>query len=279
MYYVGTDEAGYGPLLGPLVIAATVFRSDGPRASLAADGVGDSKRVYARRGRAGLAEVLRPCFDCELDLGRLLASHSVRNDPRASYPWYGDARETCTEARVAPDGFHAVRINPMCEQEFNAACAQDGSKGTVLFRETMRVLRGALTTVPEGEEVDVLCDKHGGRRRYGELLMAEWGPSRLVVERESATHSSYRMTADGRSMRVRFLAKADALDPPVSLASMAAKFVRELFMVSLNEFFVSRQADLRPTAGYAVDGRRFLDDVRPLLARLDVPVDSFVRAR
>ncbi|MHC4408590.1 MAG: hypothetical protein ACYS0F_06260, partial [Planctomycetota bacterium] len=54
MFYVGTDEAGYGPLLGPLVIAATLFETDGQLSSLAADGVGASKQVYTRRGRAGL---------------------------------------------------------------------------------------------------------------------------------------------------------------------------------------------------------------------------------
>src|SRR5262245_15381840 len=32
MYLIGTDEAGYGPNLGPLVIVATVWRiDDGPR--------------------------------------------------------------------------------------------------------------------------------------------------------------------------------------------------------------------------------------------------------
>ena len=80
-------------------------------------------------------------------------------------------------------------------------------------------------------------------------------------------------------MRVRFLAKADALDPPVALASMAAKFVRELFMEALNDFFVSRRDGLRRTAGYTVDGRRFLEEVRPVLADLDLPEECFVRSR
>jgi len=280
VFYVGTDEAGYGPLLGPLVIAASVFETDAPRASLASEGVGDSKLVYARHGRAGLARALSPCFGArELRLSGLLATHSVRGDPRASYPWYGDAAESVDRALSTPPAFRALRFNPVCEREFNDGCAREGSKGTVLFRETMRVLRGALETLPAGAEVDVLCDKHGGRRRYADLLMAELGPSRLLTERESALHSSYRLEADGRAMRIRFLAKADALDPPVALASMAAKFVRELFMQALNDFFVSRRDGLRRTAGYTVDGRRFLEDVRPVLADLDLPPECFVRSR
>jgi ribonuclease HII len=279
VFYVGTDEAGYGPLLGPLVIAATVFESSAPRASLAADGVGDSKQVYGRHGRAGLARVLAPCFGSDtLRLSALLATHSVRPDPRPAYPWYGESEEAVEPSGSLP-GFRALRFNPVCEREFNEACARDGSKGTVLFRETMRVMRGVIDTLPEGAEVDVLCDKHGGRRRYADLLMAELGPSSLLTERESAAHSSYRLKVDGRPMRIRFLAKADALDPPVSLASMTAKFVRELFMEALNEFFGARRGGLRPTAGYTVDGRRFLEDVRPVLEDLGVPLDCFVRSR
>ncbi|MHC4850178.1 MAG: hypothetical protein ACYTEG_17245 [Planctomycetota bacterium] len=280
MFYVGTDEAGYGPLLGPLVIAATLFETDGSRASLAADGVGDSKQVYTRRGRAGLARVLGPCFGGDpLTLADLLASHSVQPDPRAAYPWYGDASEAVDPAACSLPGFRALRFNPICEREFNDACAREGSKGTLLFRETMRVLRGVLEEVPAGAAVDVLCDKLGGRRRYADLLMAELGPSSLLTERECADHSSYRLVAGGRTLGIRFQAKADALDPPVALASMTAKFIRELFMEALNDFFASRRDGLRRTAGYTVDGRRFLEDVRPVLADLDLPEECFVRSR
>ena len=279
MYYIGTDEAGYGPLLGPLVIAATLFESDRPRDELGADGVGDSKQVYVRSGRAGLARVLASCFDGELRLSSLLATHSVREDPRADYPWYGDAVQPVDTPAPPLSSFRAVRFNPVCEQEFNAGCARDGSKGTVLFRETMRAMTAVLDLVPEGAEVDVLCDKHGGRRRYADLLMAELWPTSITVERESALLSSYRLVVAGRPIRVRFAAKADADDPPVSLASMTAKFIRELFMEALNEFFTKRRDGLRPTAGYAVDGRRFLDEIRPLLRDLEIAEECFVRSR
>jgi len=281
VFYVGTDEAGYGPLLGPLVIAATVFESDAPRASLKADGVADSKVVYTKNGRAGLARALAPCLGgTTMKLSELLGTHSVRGDPRVDYPWYRtDATETVEDALAPPLGFRDVRFNPVCEREFNDACARAGSKGTVLFRETIRALRGVLAGLPEHAEVDIMCDKHGGRRRYADLLMAELGPSALVTERESPAHSSYNLVVEDRPIRIRFLARADALDLPVALASMTAKFVRELFMESLNDFFASRRAGLRPTAGYTTDGRRFLEDIRPVLADLDLPLDCFVRSR
>jgi len=279
--YIGTDEAGYGPLLGPLVIAATVFESDAPRSELVAEGAADSKVVYTRRGRAGLARVLAPCFDVAspTTLTALLEKHSVRGDPRANYDWYGDVAEADYAGLARPPEFRALYFNPVCVSEFNAACARDGSKGTVLFRETMRVVRAALDDLPPDQEVDVLCDKLGGRNSYGGLLMAELGPTNMVTESETRAQSSYRLTVNRRPLRVRFVAKADAHDTPAALASMTAKYVRELFMEALNDFFAARQEGLRRTAGYAVDGRRFLDDIRGLLEELQVDADSFVRVR
>ena len=78
-------------------------------------------------------------------------------------------------------------------------------------------------------------------------------------------------------MRVRFLRKADAVDPAAALASMTAKYVRELFMESLNAFFAARVEGLKPTAGYYSDGRRFLADVEDVLGELECGRDGFVR--
>ena len=62
-----------------------------------------------------------------------------------------------------------------------------------------------------------------------------------------------------------------------ALASMAAKYLRELFMEGLNAFFAARVEGLRPTAGYYGDGTRFLEEVGPVLADLGCSKDEFVR--
>jgi hypothetical protein len=46
---------------------------------------------------------------------------------------------------------------------------------------------------------------------------------------------------------------------------MIAKYVRELHMLRLNRFFHKRLPDLQPTAGYVMDGRRFLREIEPVL--------------
>ena len=58
---------------------------------------------------------------------------------------------------------------------------------------------------------------------------------------------------------------------------MAAKFTRELSMRRLNAYFSERLPDLEPTAGYVEDGRRYLAEVKPILAREAIPERDFVR--
>ncbi|MFM8817867.1 MAG: hypothetical protein ACKOHI_08385, partial [Phycisphaerales bacterium] len=65
---------------------------------------------------------------------------------------------------------------------------------------------------------------------------------------------------------------------PIALASMAAKFARELHMRRLNAFFARHVPGLAPTAGYVQDGRRFLDDVGAAAKRLGIAREALVRS-
>jgi len=278
--HIGADEAGYGPLLGPLVVAAAAYEGPDERRAAPGGGIADSKAIYTRGGRRALARALSPYLGASgsVSLGDLLDRLSVRGDPRGPYLWYGEVTDPEAAPAEAPATFRRLYVNPVCERDFNAGCARWGDKASLLFVETMRVVRRALEDFPGGDAV-VVCDKHGGRRRYAAMLLAELGPSSLLTERETPGLSSYRLSLGGRTVRVRFQRAADASDRAVALASMAAKYVRELFMQGLNEFFAGRVAGLRPTAGYYEDGRRFLAEVRGVLRDLGCPEDSFVRAR
>jgi len=266
---IGTDEAGYGPLLGPLVIAATAFESGGPRGALRDRAVLDSKVLYARGGRAALARALEPYLGLPgpVTLATALAHLSTRGDPRAAYPWYGDVTDPIPRPRPPPPAFRRLYVSPFCERDFNEGCAREGGKGALLSRETLRLVRRVLLDHPGGA-ARVVCDRHGGRKRYAALLMEEFFPSLLVTERETPELSAYRLHAHGREIAIEFRCRAESTDPPVALASVAAKYLRELFMQALNDYFSARIASLRPTAGYHGDGQRFLLDVAPALREL-----------
>ena len=281
MLHIGTDEAGYGPLLGPLVIAASVFEGDADRGCFSDPSIDDSKRVFSRRGRDGLARALSPYLGIEempVTLSSLLRRLSVSGDPRPGYAWYGEVSDAAPERAPAPGAFRRLLVNPVCEREFNAGCRRFDGKAGLLFHETMRLVRAALEEWPE-EPAVVICDKHGGRNRYSGLLMAEFAPTRILTERESRGASSYRLDLAGRPVRISFLKQADGSDPLAALASMTAKYLRELFMEAFNAYFAARQKGLRPTAGYTTDGRRFLTDIESLRSELGIERESLVRER
>src|SRR6478736_2980142 len=77
---VGVDEAGRGPLAGPVVAAAVVF----PRGCSAVRGLRDSK-ILPASVRARLAECIRRRAIARLIRQSSLAPYPLNQDRRASY--------------------------------------------------------------------------------------------------------------------------------------------------------------------------------------------------
>jgi ribonuclease HII len=98
-----------------------------------------------------------------------------------------------------------------------------------------------------------------------------------VIE-ETDTRSAYLIGDERESpLVVTFEVGAEERHLPVALASMAAKYTRELSMRRLNAYFADRLPGLKPTAGYVEDGRRFLAEVKPILARESISEHAFAR--
>jgi hypothetical protein len=64
----------------------------------------------------------------------------------------------------------------------------------------------------------------------------------------------------------------------VALASMIAKYVRELHMARLNRFFTGHMPELKPTAGYFTDARRYLREIAPVIDELGLSRPSLIRS-
>jgi len=61
---------------------------------------------------------------------------------------------------------------------------------------------------------------------------------------------------------------------------MAAKYLRELHMGLLNRYFSEKVGpELKPTAGYAKDARRFLADIEGACSGREFPLELLVRQR
>ncbi|MGQ0551654.1 MAG: hypothetical protein ACT4PU_00365 [Planctomycetota bacterium] len=298
----GIDEAGYGPPLGPLVVACAAYRlGAGTKESVLhrllslparAGGlpVDDSKRLYA--GARGLARLETTALGhiallrgaLPLRVGSLL-EHAVDLHPEslAELPWYTKLSSLRLPQAAAVDdiltrsarqqellddrslSLAGLWVAPVLEPRFNELTRQRSSKAWPLFLATGRLLDTLMAACPR-DEILVHIDRHGGRAHYAELLTGFFPLAPLRILREEPEESAYRLSFPGRPpVELRFTVRADGQRAPTALASVLAKTVRELFMCSLNAWFAERVPGVKPTAGYPVDARRFLREVSGVL--------------
>jgi ribonuclease HII len=312
---IGTDEAGYGPNLGPLVVTATAWRCDGnagadelwqhlqrvlTNSPLAGDNrlfVSDSKAVYQSGDGLESLEVPVLAFlglsgtgpqtieAAGLELCGCEFSGAYRDEPWnagvvSELPvdssrehieeWSGELR---TELARAGIEFLGARSRVVFPGEFNRLVSAVDSKGAVLSAATLGLVRQLRDLHPAGSAL-VVCDKHGGRNRYDELIRSHFEDQFVFRLEESRERSRYRMG----NMEFCFRTKAEAL-LPVALASMVSKYLRELFMRQFNRWWQLQIPGLRATQGYPVDAKRFLGEIEPHLERLGIRAEVLWRNR
>jgi hypothetical protein len=78
-------------------------------------------------------------------------------------------------------------------------------------------------------------------------------------------------------MTIRFEVESESRHMPVALASMISKYTRELLMARFQAWFRERAPHVKPTAGYALDARRFWREIEPMLPSLEVAQERLVR--
>jgi len=302
-WVVGIDEAGYGPNLGPLVQSAVAVRlpaddlagwkSLSPHVRRAVepdDGrvlVDDSKQVH--NGPQGLLR-LEQGFGAILEspsgsLGDWIGSVGLpwTKDEVIAEHWY-DPREQLPLFATGP-ALHAVisariiAVNVVPTLMFNRVVAGSGSKATVLATGLIELLRASLKQLPAEGPVEFFCDKHGGRNFYGPMLQSAFPEGWTVAERESADESRYRIEALGREVRVTIRPRADSGSVSVALASMVAKYLREVAMRQFNRFWSQHVPGLTPTAGYPNDAKRYYAAIRAAMARLKIEEEHVWRTR
>ncbi len=279
--------------------------------------VADSKLLFKPRGSldklerailAMLAAVNGSAPSCWNELIDQLGADSPNR--RSELPWHGSyskngtkgpknkrnynpklpvdcpAEEIATAARLLAKKQPAVR--PIALQarlvfpaEFNDLCTKYDSKGLALSHVTLALLRQTLDRLidqlPAGA-IQITCDKHGGRNRYGELLAEHFPEYQIETQLESRPASRYQLTSEGRQMAVCFRTKGES-QLETALASMGAKYLRELAMGALNQFWAQQLPGLKPTAGYPVDARRFKDQIAQPQQQLGIDDHLLWRAR
>jgi len=327
----GLDEAGLGPLLGPLTIGFSAFevpgdepdlwkllrkvcaRKKGKRVRIV---VADSKQVFTRnpegwkrleRTALSFASLMdaegRPPRDPRTLLFGELAPIAPASEELERHPWYAELpslpvvheagtielaaaglrRELETKgARLLGCG---VRIVP--SGELNDSFEDTRNKADTVWKHVGSVL-AHFWELHGARDPEVTVDVLGGRMRYGSLLQRLFPGTRLEVVQEEPEHSEYLLCehddAEGtrwlpRRMRVAFRVRGEERSFATALASCMAKYARELSMEAFNAYFGRFGKDLRPTAGYRGDARRWLEDARTALGVSGIDREVLIRTR
>jgi ribonuclease HII len=264
-WQAGIDEAGYGPLLGPLVIACVAvhgLEDLNERLRAAGVTVDDSKRIHAGGRLDRLESVALPALGWLAGFTPATAAEAfalLGEAPAARIcPWMAGAAELALPAAgglaepwpLPPPGPRALAGAIIHPREMNDAAAAGRNRAAIEAEHIARLLRG----LPAGPG-RVVCDRLGGRRFYAPLLTEVWPGAAITIDDESRD-SCYRLTPP--ELAIAFLVGAESRAVTVAIASCIAKYLRELHLLLFNAYWSQRLPWLRPTAGYPQDAKRWL---------------------
>ncbi len=305
----GIDEAGYGPLLGPLCVGMSLFRvrdwSPGDPApdvwKLLSTAVCKKPSDTRRRLPIADSKQIKLANDCKthhplVHLERGVLAFLQSRDGRCcatdhelldglgakvdAQPWYlGDPTLLPLASTSGQVSIAAARLAGACEEagvelldlrciiiaeaEFNDTIRRTGSKADATTLAVGRHLRAMFGREGFGaEDARIVCDQLGGRTQYEDLLTRELPGARVAPLAESDQRSRYSLS---EKAIIQFMPEAESAHLPVALASMVAKLTRELAMRWFNRYWCARVPELKPTAGYSTDARRWLDEMREVL--------------
>lgn len=170
------------------------------------------------------------------------------------------------------------RAHVLLERQFNDLCEKTKNKASALFSLVARQIDELLRKFAD-QNLTIVCDRQGGREHYGNLLRLMFEEWALEIVSEQESRSEYRLSQDGKSVRIIFCEKAESISMAVAAASMLAKYIREALMHRFNRYWQQHVPTVAPTAGYYTDGMRFLRDIEQVRASLGVNDFDLIRQR
>ncbi len=315
---VGIDEAGLGPILGPLVVSAAAFSV--PAEKIGADMwqslaesvashkkhlagrllICDSKKAYNPSiGTAHLEKTVLSCLKCLSKTPDSVAQlvDSLGSDSKQrllEYPWYKNIGRqkinfNADEISISAGAFErnldknemaliAMKSHCLEAAHYNELIAKIRNKSKVVFQIVCKLVDEIIHST-QHRNYYFKIDRQGGRMRYGESIRTMFPDMALKILDENDNSSSYELGTSYKTVKLDFTVGADDIYLPTGLASMVSKYLREQLMASLNSYFVEKCSQLKPTAGYWTDGKRFLNDLKVIAPHIQYNPAQLIRCR
>jgi len=309
-FLAGIDEAGFGPVLGPLLVGAMhVSPSPSPEPAAlwdALDGlvsrparktgkailVGDSKQVTSR-GFAALERGVLAFLPssrihkmrhllkaCHVDFHPVMLWERMLLD--APVPavisrkdWQFDFRRVSARLRRTGWGRPWPNLKMVTPIDFNQYLRVYKNKHMLLLNEVFALFEG----LPKSKG-RIFVDRLGGRRYYLPLLRQAFQPPVTIETLTETPHlSTYCVTRNRHMLEISFQVKGDRSAFLTALASMYAKYLRERYMSAFNAFWCAQIPGLAPTAGYPEDSKRFLSAIEPKRGEISIDLRKIARLR
>ncbi len=318
-FFIGVDEAGYGPNLGPLVVAASLwsapedwteaqfsaalgkdFATRAWRADCTHVPLGDSKKLYSTSGglttlEAGLLamfEQLRLRPDNVHELLQYVAQPWL--EELSSVAWYERAHAHCVPCAVQ-ERIELERLGQIAARSLGRHDLQLLDLQAAVVCES-RFNREVLASGSKGELLSrttldlvvALLEQCSGAT---EVFCDRQGgrknylPNLLAAMPDqwfcetAVSQARSSYRSSGKSRLEIHFSVGGDSFPPTALASMLAKYLRERLMGLLNEFWRERLPELQPTAGYPVDARRFREEIARVAQSLQMNEEDWWRVK
>ncbi len=259
--------------------------------------VNDSKQLKSNAKNKALTHLERGCFTFMNSMGLKIpetddAFFDAIRCSKTITPWYDSQTSLPVGNNINILEIDATRLYRAL-QKVNIECShmectavdvkdynertQHASKSALNFSVAMQHVNRIMQKFPT-QHPRIMIDRHGGKINYRNDLQLFWPNANIQVLIEKQIMSRYRLKIDGILSTITFASKTDEHHLPAALASMIAKYTRELYMLRFNHYFRSQISELKPTAGYVQDGRRFLKEIEPLLKKNGIKQELLVRS-
>lgn len=251
---LGIDENGLGPVMGPLIVTgilADVNKKDFTWFPC----IEDSKRFFRSRNPGSLRKLEETVLAVFLAVyGHMPASPGELVKNICTIPACTHTRNICSEnipsrfrhadIRTAKNkgkefalwmqqeqvNIRDINCRVMCPFYINKFLRKGSSKSFLDFTLFMHIVEE--TQVPYCE---VIAGKIGGMKRYFPFLKAVFPSLNIQIVEEKKEVSTYLLKNPNKTTRIGFYLNVEKNSFLASLSSIIGKYVRELFMESINE--------------------------------------------